>query len=303
MPYDNMTKADIQNLCKTKGLVTSGGKAELIERLRENDIAQEQNAHDESVLHTQNNPEGNLNSTQSQARRSQATAMEQALALLIQQNIRSTMPAIEIKKFKGDPLEYEVFKRTFERTIGSKPISQAEKLDFLEQNTTGKAREVVVACQGLTDGYTRAWRELKSNFGGQDEIIELYLTKIRKWPHMTSSQAEKLKDYKMLLNNCPTATRETPQSILELNHATNLRLVLSKCPEGFVNSWRKKVVRDEQDGSQPATFEQLVNHISEQILVETHPSLEFLRCRTTIKARVMSLIRNPNSNRRRWLRM
>jgi len=71
-------------------------------------------------------------------------------ALLAQQNLSSTLPPRDIPVYDGDPLQYEVFIRAFERGVERKTDEPSDCLHFLEQYTRGHPKDLVHSCQHMS---------------------------------------------------------------------------------------------------------------------------------------------------------
>ena len=68
------------------------------------------------------------------------------------------LPPLELKKFSGQPDEYDNFVTTFNEVIGSTLSDPASKLIRLKSQLTGTALDSISMCRadGGEDGFTRA---------------------------------------------------------------------------------------------------------------------------------------------------
>ena len=66
--------------------------------------------------------------------------------MLTKQQRLATLPRQSIPVFKGDPLEYLLFKRAFEHGVENKTDSNTDRLYFFEQYTAGQPRELIRSC-------------------------------------------------------------------------------------------------------------------------------------------------------------
>ena len=77
------------------------------------------------------------------------------------QQRKSSLPIPQVPMFDGDPMEYDNFIRAFQNIIETKVQHDAERLYYLEQYTTGDAKELVKSCQHMSMyGYREARRPL-----------------------------------------------------------------------------------------------------------------------------------------------
>ena len=79
--------------------------------------------------------------------------------LLLEAQIRATLPQRNIPTFNGNPLEYVGWMAAFEHGVELKTTNERERLYFLEQHTSGPARTLVKSCMHLPPGeaYSIVW--------------------------------------------------------------------------------------------------------------------------------------------------
>lgn len=104
------------------------------------------------------------------------------MALTIKQGF--ALPKKELKTFKGDPLEYWNFIKSFEKSIVNNAASESEKLMYLLQYTSGVANDTIKCCLVMDSslGYQRAKELLEERFGHPFTIASKYVTKLTKDP-------------------------------------------------------------------------------------------------------------------------
>lgn len=88
-------------------------------------------------------------------------------------------PNIEIKKFDGNPLDFNRFMRQFKTKIEEACEDDEERMSFLEQYTTGHANKIVNGYASLEarHGYRYAMQELKERYGDPNIIAESFINK------------------------------------------------------------------------------------------------------------------------------
>lgn len=79
--------------------------------------------------------------------------------LLVKQQITSLLPNREIPIFDGDPLQFRSFIRAFQQGVGSKTDNMQDRLNYLEQFTSGQPRQTKTTCciWSQTWGSERQW--------------------------------------------------------------------------------------------------------------------------------------------------
>ena len=97
---------------------------------------------------------------------------------IISQQQKATLPKRSIPIFSGDPIEYCSFMRAFEAGIERKETDNISRLYYLEQHTSGKAKELVRSCQHMApnEGYKKAKEVLKERFGQENKLAVAYVS-------------------------------------------------------------------------------------------------------------------------------
>ena len=86
--------------------------------------------------------------------------------MIVTQQARSLLPSHKPPTFSGDVMSYPAFITAFETLIESKVHDSNERLYFLDQYTSGKAKELIKGCLQMKgeDSYKEARRLLKKHF-------------------------------------------------------------------------------------------------------------------------------------------
>jgi len=99
--------------------------------------------------------------------------------MIVTQQARSQLPSHEPPTFSGDVMAYPAFITAFETLIESKVENSIERLYYLDQYTSGKAKELIKGCLQMKseDSYQEARRLLKKHFGDPYKIASAYISK------------------------------------------------------------------------------------------------------------------------------
>lgn len=91
---------------------------------------------------------------------------------LVKQQRLSLLPSVERPVFRGDPLYFRSFLKTFEQGIETKTDNLQDRLYYLEQFTTGEPGSLVTSCVDMSPqtAYVEAKRQLELNFGNRTNI-------------------------------------------------------------------------------------------------------------------------------------
>jgi hypothetical protein len=96
--------------------------------------------------------------------------------------------------FGGDALEFCAFTRAFKALIEAKEPDDAGRLYYLEQYTTGRAKEMVRSCQHMNpkEGYIKARKLLDQKFGQKHKIAMAYIDRVSSAPFIKAQKTATL---------------------------------------------------------------------------------------------------------------
>ena len=183
-------------------------------------------------------------------------------ALLVQQNLSSTLPPRDIPVYDGDPLQYEVFIRAFERGVERKTDDYSDCLHFLEQYTRGHPKDLVRSCQHLppAQGYQRAKDLIKEHFGNEHKIATAYMDKAFAWSAVKSEDVKALQAFSLFLRGCCNAM-ENLTYMEEMNVASSMKTILLKLPYKLRDKWRNRACQLQEQRGHRVKFSDLVDFI------------------------------------------
>ena len=121
--------------------------------------------------------------------------------MIATQQARSLLPSHEPPTFSGDVMSYPAFIAAFETLIESKVDNSSELLYFLDQYTSGKAKELIKGCLQMKseDSYKEARRLLKKHFGDPYKIVSAYIAKLSNWPAVRPNDGTGLQEFSTAL--------------------------------------------------------------------------------------------------------
>lgn len=192
---------------------------------------------------------------------------------LISYNLKNLMPKVEIQKFGGDITQYRSFIRTFESTISSKLTNEEEKLNYLEQYTYGKPRDIVRACLHMApgEGYQEARRLLHKRYGDEERIATAHVEQILKWPNIKADDVDGLDQFSVMLTSCKNAVIGGALGGREIEHPKTMRKILEKLPYFMQDRWRRVADRIWESGFRRILFSDLVDFIDEESRIMSNP--------------------------------
>ena len=124
------------------------------------------------------------------------------------------LPKAELMTFNGDPLEFWMFMRSFDNSIGSAAIDDSAKLNRLFQYCKGEALKVIKCCTVTSPsaGYARARALLKERFGDDYRISEMWVKKVTEGPIIRHGEGRCLQELADDLRSC----KETLEAMSKL---------------------------------------------------------------------------------------
>ena len=115
-------------------------------------------------------------------------------------------PKHEIKKFSGDPLQYQRFIRQLNAQAFRYCDDDEEKFAYLEQFTEGHANSLVGAfAHKLIGKFQAALNALEERYGDHDVVASHYLDKVLKFPAFNIGDSDSLEKFSFILMECNNA--------------------------------------------------------------------------------------------------
>ena len=98
------------------------------------------------------------------------------------------LPPLELKRFSGDPDEFDDFVTTFNEVIGNVISDPAAKLIRLKSQVTGIASDSIKMCltDSGADGYARAMKILRDRFGSPYVVCNSVIQRLIHGPNVRS---------------------------------------------------------------------------------------------------------------------
>ena len=114
------------------------------------------------------------------------------------------LPKTELMTFNGDPLEFWMFMRSFDNSIGSAAIDDSAKLNRVFQYCKGEALKVIKCCAVMSPlaGYVKARALLKERFGDDYKISEMWVKKVTERPAVRHGEGRCLQELADDLRSC-----------------------------------------------------------------------------------------------------
>ncbi|XP_024123270.2 uncharacterized protein LOC112143483 [Oryzias melastigma] len=192
--------------------------------------------------------------------------------MLVKQQKQSQLPQRDVPVFSGDPLEFQPFIRAFDHTIHDKTDSDTDRLYYLELFTRGEPRDLVRSCQHMNSqhGYPEARKLLNHHYGNELKIATAYMNRAFNWPQIKPDDSKALQSYSLFLTGCNNAMQDICH-LQELDHPTNLRIIVSKLPYKMREMWRVSAFDIQEATGRRAKFSDLAKFVNRQAKIATDP--------------------------------
>ena len=208
-----------------------------------------------------------LNEMQEQKQMSQRSNYEQSLKSL---GHLINLPPLELKKFSGEPDEFDNFVTTFNVVIGNVVSDPAAKLVRLKSQLTGAASDSIKMCRTDSgeDGYARAMKILRDRFGSPYIVCSSVIEQLIHGPDVRSpSELRTLADE---LCNAEITLRNN-QMYTEIDTQNNIIQICLRLESNLRYEWRSRVMKSKQSTGIYLSFSDFVNFVLEHADVVNDP--------------------------------
>ena len=182
------------------------------------------------------------------------------------------LPKAELMTFNGDPLEFWMFMRSFDSSIGNASIDDSAKLNRLFQYCKGEALKVIECCAVMqpSEGYAKANALLKERFGNDYRISEMWVRKVTEGPVIRNNEGHRLQELADELRSCKE-TLEAMNKLEEIDTRISMVRIVERLPQFLQGRWRKLVVNTLEATVRYPSITNLMRFVSEAAREATVP--------------------------------
>ncbi|XP_035660814.1 uncharacterized protein LOC118405422 [Branchiostoma floridae] len=204
--------------------------------------------------------------------------------LMVEHNNQASLPTRAIVPFEGDPLNYAQFMKAFRHAIEEKTTDAEDKLHYLGQYTRGDARELVTSCALMEpeDGLMEAKKLLKERYGTPFKVSRAYAEEARKWSEIKHDDKSALRKFSLFLTKCLNAMKGD-EYLQELDHYTNIALLVGKLPYRLKERWRRKSHDIQRQGR--VKFKDLVDFVKQEEQISSNDMFDDKSAKEPFKRR------------------
>ncbi|XP_068717287.1 uncharacterized protein [Montipora capricornis] len=182
------------------------------------------------------------------------------------------LPKAELMTFSGDPLDFWVFMRSFDNSIGSAAQDDSAKLNRLFQYCKGEALKVIKCCAVMSpsEGCTRARVLLKERFGDDYKISEMWVRKVTEGPVIRYGEGRRLQEMADDLRSCKE-TLGAMDKLEEIDTRRSMVKIVERLPQLLQSRWRRLAVKSLETANSYPSIAELVSFVSEAAREVTDP--------------------------------
>ena len=182
------------------------------------------------------------------------------------------LPKAELMTFDGDPLDFWMFMRSFDNSIGNAALDDSAKLNRLFQYCKGEALKVIKCCAVMNPsaGYAKARALLKERFGDDYKISEMWVKKVTAGPFIRPAEGRRLQELADDLRSCKE-TLEAMNKLEEIDTRRSMVKIVERLPQFLQGRWRKLVVKALETTDRYPSIANLMRFVSEAAREATDP--------------------------------
>jgi hypothetical protein len=176
----------------------------------------------------------------SPAKTAVSSASSQLIDTVACLNALRHIPAPVPTIFSGEPLEFMDWKFAFQTLIQNKGIPSADRIFYLKQYVSGRAKESISGhfYDHTEAGFENAMATLERRFGDPLVISEAFRKKLGRWTRikeMSGDQVMRLADY----TNHISACMETMPGLEVMNDSHEVKKLIELLPRPMVTRWNR----------------------------------------------------------------
>ena len=135
------------------------------------------------------------------------------------------LPEPEI--FSGSPIDYPLWKSSFEALVHNTEISSEQKMFLLRKFTKGEAREAIESLFMIPSGsaYIAAMKILADRFGSPIKVVSALRIRLETWPKIENKDNGLLLRFSDFLNQVNLAAAQYPSLTIYNDEFENSKLV------------------------------------------------------------------------------
>ena len=196
----------------------------------------------------------------------------QIMQEIIAQQQRVTLPKWQVPTFQGNPLEFRRFVTAFDAMIETREPDFTSRLYYLEQFTSGHAKELVRSCQHMKpeEGYNKARSLLREKFGQRHKLAMAYIERVLSAEPVKSEDLGGLETFSILLSSCKNSLKAIDY-LHKIENPETMKKIIEKLPFKMQERWRDLADDVMNVKHRDVTVEDISNFVDKRVRAMTNP--------------------------------
>ena len=172
------------------------------------------------------------------------------------------LPSLELRKFSGEPEEFDDFLATFNEVIGNVVPDPAAKLVRLKSQVTGVALDSIKMCRTDSgeDGYNKAMKILRERFGSPYIVCTSVIERLIGGPDVRSPS--EMRTFSDELSNAEVTLKKN-NMYTEIDTQNNIIQICLRLEPSLRYEWRSIVMKNKQSTGVYLKFSDFVIFVQE----------------------------------------
>jgi hypothetical protein len=161
--------------------------------------------------------------------------------------------------------------RQFNSRIVANTLTNEERMNYLEQYTSGEANKIVLGYSTLDSdkGYPAVLKEFQDRYGDSDKIAHAYIHKALNWPLIDANNAKAIDDFSIFLMECENAVTSI-EAAKVLEYPDNMLQLVKTLPYHLHDKWRN-IVYGLKEKNLKIKFSDLTSFVRREAKKSTDP--------------------------------
>ena len=207
-------------------------------------------------------------------------------------------PTLKLFKFDEKPMAYSRFISVFESTLEETENDDGQKLLYLIQHCTDKAKSLIDFCLLLrpTQGLAKAKQIIYENYGKKNMIARSYINALSDGPLIKPNDSTALINLEQKLEECST-TLEHLHYFSDLNCFENLVKIIRRLPLALQTRLLHSVGKIDEEGREPR-FSDVRKFVAKEAVVvkSSYAPINKGKNRLTFQSILLILLESRNLN-------
>ncbi len=205
---------------------------------------------------------------------------------------KSNLPKRDIQPFDGsDVTKFKSFITSFENSIQEICDNDCERFYYLQQFTTGRAREVVESCANydMSLAFTKAKTLLINEYDDEYRVSCAYIEKLHQWPPIKPEDPRGIRDLSVYLLRCYNYL-ENMTSRNPLQNPKEMMTIINKLPYKLRERWRRRT-HSIVTSHGTVYFKHLVDFVHEEAKILNQPVFNEIDTKVTKERKPVYTVR------------